>query len=405
MQRLAILFAVMLMMLGTPARADSWLPPHPYTYLSPNRTYRVRIAPRALTNALNYFQDKRRKREPAGAPKGTTVKTASATVEHLDASGHWLPVWTGALTNEVAPVDALIADNGQFMVTFDNWYSTGYGSNVVAIYDGLGHSVRQLALADLVPLRFIEALPHSVSSIQWRGTPHFSKDGNLVIPIIAPHDDTADIKDGPNYAVDIAALASNDDCHVDAVIRLSDGAVLSGTSPEWQDAIAAAKLVAARLDAYENEANEAFIAPLLGPKANTEPAWHEYLGEAYNRTAPDWKDGSTATTVLRDPHAMDYAASEGWLRDDLLARSYRPDTISIASIAPFDFLLSQMRAILSGAKPGLLKGVQIYVAAPATALPELQSIFAKSGAKVSCFDPSEAIPQRPERIRLRSSRD
>ena len=170
-------------------------------------------------------------------------------------------------------------------------------------------------------------------------------------------------------------------------------------------AIAAAKAVARREDEYDEQARKAFRAPLLGPKKNTEVAWHDYLREAFYRTSPDWKDNTTATTVLRDAAAPDYAASEGWLRDDLLALSYRPDTISIASVAPLEVLLARMKAILNGSKPGLLRGVRVFVAAPTATLPELEAIFANTGAKVSCFDPNKPIPQRPERIKPFSSSD
>ena len=368
---------------AAPCMADSWTPAQRTAYLSPDKASRLRVIPRPITSQLGYFSDKVKGKEPAGATKGSKEATARAIVERLDANGSWVTVWDRALTNEVAPVEALISNDAQYVATFDNWHGTGYGPNVVAIYDHEGLLVRKLALSDLLPAEYIDALSHSVSSIQWRGTPRFSGDGRILLPVVVPNDG------GPNAK----------EAYVDAVIRLADGAVLSGATPEWRTAIASAHLVAVQKREYEKQAKRTFIAPLLGPTQNTEPDWHDYLREGFFRTAHDWEDNSPATTVLRDPKAQDYAASEDWLRDDLLALDYRQDVIAIASIASFDYLVERMKAILVGGKKDKLKGVRLYIAAPLASLPTLQKILAPTGAKVICLDPSLPIPQRPERLK------
>lgn len=186
--------------------------------------------------------------------KGRGDTKATATIEHLDDAGQWTRLWSFTLTNEVAPVDALIADGGQYLVTFDNWHSMGYGLNVVAIHDEQGKLIRALALSDILSADYILALDHSVSSIWWRGEPHLTPTGLLIIPIVVPGE-------------------TNDDkekTYVDAVLRLSDGSVISGSSSEWQQAEAAAQSVARRKRDYDERAKQAFIAPLIGPKENTE---------------------------------------------------------------------------------------------------------------------------------------
>ena len=387
-QRLYILLAFALSVLSVPGRADSWLPPQPETYLSPDKDHRLRIIPRALSSPLAYFSDKVEGKEPAGAPRGSKQILARAIVERLNVDGRWTTVWDTTLTNEVAPVVALISDGGQYVVTFDNWHSVGYGANVVAIHDRQGQLIRKMALSDLLSADYIAALSHSVSSIHWRGNPRLTEDGNLSIPIVVPHNDDP----------------SDKEIYIDAIIRLADGKVLSGSSPDWQKAIAFAQSVAAQKREYAEQSKRAFINPLLGPAANTERGWHDYLSEAFYRTASDWKDNVPASTVLRDPKDEEYAASEGWLRENLLALDYPKDAIAIASIAPFDYLVERMKAILADAKPGKLKGVRLYIVAPSTALPMLKAMFAPTGAKVICLDPTQPIPQRPERLkRFRSS--
>lgn len=379
---LRLLFALFAL-LATPCRADQWLPPQPQTYESPDKAYRLQVRPRELVSALAYFSDKVKKREPAGSAKGQQESRATATIEHVGTDGVWTALWSGPLTNEVAPVAALIADGGHYVVTFDNWHSMGYGPNVVVIHDGHGRVIRALALNDIVSDEYVFALGHSVSSIHWRGDPYFGPDDTVMVPIVVPGDRQG--ADGETY--------------VDAVIRLSDGAVLSGASPAWQNAQAvAAKEAQSRRD-YDEGARKAFIAPLLGPTENTELAWHNYLLEAFFRCAPRWKNDYPSTTVLRDPSAPDYAPSEDWLRDALLERDYPRGTMSFATIAPFGYFVARMKAILAEAKPGSLKGAKVYIAAPTSTLPMFKAMFARTGAQVQLLDPAIPIPQRPERLR------
>lgn len=248
------LLLVLLVWWAVPCSADSWLPAEPKIYVSPDQTYRVRVNPRAITSPLGYFSDNVGKRAPAGTPKGRGDTKATASIEHLVGAGQWTRLSSFALTNEVAPVTALMADGGQYLVTFDNWYSMGYGSNVVAIHDGQGQPIRALALSDILSADHIMALDHSVSSIWWRGVPHLTPTGLLIIPIVVPGEADDD----------------KEKTYVDAVLRLSDGAVISGSSPEWQQAEAAAQSVARQKRDYEERDKQAFIAPLTGPKENTE---------------------------------------------------------------------------------------------------------------------------------------
>jgi hypothetical protein len=34
----------------------------------------------------------------------------------------------------VAPVSALVSEDGAYLITFDNWHSMGYGDDVVVLY-------------------------------------------------------------------------------------------------------------------------------------------------------------------------------------------------------------------------------------------------------------------------------
>ncbi len=158
---------LVLLLWSAHAEADSWVPPQVETYYSANRQFRLTVHPRPFSNALAYFTDKVCEREPAGAPRGSIERTARAVMERRDGAT-WRRVWAAPLTNEVAPVDALVTDDGRFAVTFDNWHMMGHGDNVVAIHGLDGRLVRALGLTDMLPEAFVRALPRSVSSIGWR---------------------------------------------------------------------------------------------------------------------------------------------------------------------------------------------------------------------------------------------
>ena len=166
-----------------PSCADSWMLPTTTTYTSSSGHARVTVVPRDLDSQLHYFQDKVGKVDPAGQKKGT-ASVAKARLERL-VDKRWQVVWERQIANDIAPVSAIIRDDSEYAVTFDDWHGLGYGPNAVVVYGKDGKLVRAFSLSDLVPKDYIEALPHSVSSIQWRGDPRFSKDGRqVVIPVV-----------------------------------------------------------------------------------------------------------------------------------------------------------------------------------------------------------------------------
>ena len=58
-------------------------------------------------------------------------------------------IWQQRLVNEVAPQKALVADDGRFVVTF-NEFQRGGGAHAVAIYDARGKLLREYALPELL---------------------------------------------------------------------------------------------------------------------------------------------------------------------------------------------------------------------------------------------------------------
>lgn len=348
------------------------------TYRSGTGHARITITPRVIQSQLDYFKDKAGKVDPAGQKEGE-APFASARLERL-VGKHWHVVWEHRIANEVAPVWAIVRDDGEYAVTFDDWHGMGYGPNAVVIYGARGDVVRALALSDVLPAEYIGALPHSVSSIHWRGNPRFSPDGQrIIIPVVIPSGDFA-----------------SDPATIDIAIDLAEGNVAPINPTAWTGALAKGQKVLAAQIANETAAKTAFLAPLLGPKINTEIEWHGYLREAVGRLIGD--DETPSTTVLRLPGANDYAVSETWIHD-ALTESYA-DKVALASLSEPN-LVTVLEKVTSKLPDGSLSNLTVFVAVSDQRWPQIVSMMQRTGAKLVQLDPAKPLPQRPERIAQR----
>lgn len=156
--------------------ADSWALPEPAKYYSENKRYYVEVIPRKLESRLKFFEDKVAKKDPSGSRKGLKDNYCKGVFYRRGEDGQYEKVWESRLSNDVAPVAALVSDGGEYVVTFDNWHSVGYGDDVVVIYGGGGQLMRKMGLSDIVPPN--TPLPRSVSSIWWGGM-HYIDEKNL----------------------------------------------------------------------------------------------------------------------------------------------------------------------------------------------------------------------------------
>ena len=101
--------------------------------------------------------------ENPGAGAG---KPRTATATFLERKGsEYTSIRSFPLSNEVAPVSALVSSDGQYLVTFDNWHSVGWGDNVVVIYRTDGSINRKYSLMQLLSEKKVRKLPTTVSSI------------------------------------------------------------------------------------------------------------------------------------------------------------------------------------------------------------------------------------------------
>lgn len=362
---------------ATPTCADSWELPETTLYRSADGRARMIVTPRDLESQLAYFEDLQDD-APQPGQRADGEGAARARVERWQ-GGRWQRVWDRPIPNGVAPVQAIVRNDARYAATFDDWHGTGYGPNVIVLYGADGRIVRRLALADMLPGYYIDALPHSVSSIGWRGDPRFSDDGErIVLPIAIPGND--------GFRTD----------KVDLTIALADGAVSPADPAAWQAAQTEGCRVHRRQLAAEARHKAEFLAPLRRPATNDQGAWHEYLSEAIARRFGDGR--SQASKVLRSPDAADYAISEQWLREELT--DPRGGDTAIATLSEPN-LVQVLRRIAPTVAPGTQKGNTLYVAISARYWPQVEAALRPLGATLVHLDPEVPIAQRPERIARR----
>ncbi|WP_343521100.1 hypothetical protein [Sphingomonas sp.] len=384
MMRWLAAFALVLTCAVSQARADSWVPAQRETYLSPDERTRLTVIPRGV-DTLAYFKDKVAKKEPAGQAPGETRTTAHAVLERRGETGGWTRIWEAPLVNEVAPVSALVANGGQYVVTFDNWHAVGYGPDVVVIYGADGRHVRSFALVDLLPGSYVRGLPRTVSSLWWGGEHRLSSDGRqLILSIVVPSDDAPpDAREMVEIAIDLASAKP-----------------VPPSGPAWERALAQARKVAQARKEAVAPLRVAFAAPLGAPRTADEAAWSEYLRGAFMRLDPR-SDVFPRAFVLEAPgragHRESQTALYAALRNTDHASSFG-NVLLLASLAPPDQFVQILRDGVQPVRPGTMKDVHVYVAIPAAWRDQVAAILAPTGAAFTHIDPAVPIPQDPQRL-------
>lgn len=133
------------------AHADSWLPPKPsVTYESAAKDARFTVTTKASPDSL------------------ASSSGAMSVSKNADDNVSWIEVWRGPLQNQLSPVTALVANGGWRVVTFDNYYSVGYGDEVIVFYDEQGNLLKKYSLESLLSPMELGQVPRSVSSRWWR---------------------------------------------------------------------------------------------------------------------------------------------------------------------------------------------------------------------------------------------
>lgn len=166
--------AARLAMFAAPAGADSWAAPVVTEIFSANRDHFVRVTPgKSIGDTFGF----------AGSPKGPYAR-AEYYARQPDRS--YKPTAATTLLNPVAPVRFFVSNDGR-LATVDNWHNAGYGK-AVAIYDAAGQLVKAYELPELFSAAEVKAMPHSVSSIHWRGEAAYVREDQRTLYVHAANE-------------------------------------------------------------------------------------------------------------------------------------------------------------------------------------------------------------------------
>ena len=170
-----VVFVLGLFCLLPAAYADSWLPPKPsVTYESLNGDARFIVTASPRSNAL------------IACHGAAWIKSNGS---------EWRQLWNKPLQNQLSPVTAVVANGGWRIVTFDNFYSVGYGAEVIVFYNEAGDLIKKYSLEDLLSKEELDRVPRSVSSRWWRNRVHLDEAlGLLIVDVVQSYGDKRSIK-------------------------------------------------------------------------------------------------------------------------------------------------------------------------------------------------------------------
>ena len=99
------------------------------------------------------------------------------------------------LQNRLSPVTAVVANGGWRIVTFDNYYSVGFGDEVIVFYNETGDLIKKYSLEDLLSKEELDRVPRSVSSRWWRNRVRLDDTlGVLSVDVVQSYGDKRSIK-------------------------------------------------------------------------------------------------------------------------------------------------------------------------------------------------------------------
>lgn len=150
--KLSLTGACLVALVAPAADADSWRRAQSKELTSPDGSFSARIDVGSSLGETVGF---------AGSPRG---RRAVATITG-PAGEHW----SYELLNPIAPVDAVLLDDGD-LLTFDNWHNMGFGE-VMVRYDAAGEVVWKRQLEDLLAEEVLRRVSRSTSSRWWRQQP------------------------------------------------------------------------------------------------------------------------------------------------------------------------------------------------------------------------------------------
>jgi hypothetical protein len=167
------------------SKGDIWDSPKVKSYFSENRDYMLVVTPTIIPEKYQLWeyykntkmpestfeQAKRKKFFKNLSAEDTLIRYCKGQLYYISHTDTTL-IWERKLLNSFCPVTAIVADNGSSIVTFDNWYSAGYGNNLMVVYNNKGDALKTYDLDDISPFP-LNDYSTTISSIWWNSGARF----------------------------------------------------------------------------------------------------------------------------------------------------------------------------------------------------------------------------------------
>lgn len=185
MSKNTIILGLLLLFSTGIVKADMWADYKVTEYFSVNKKYRLVVTPTftpekyfkwkslKMTEAVdNKSIDKRRaKFFKTLTAKDTVLIPCYGRLFCITGTDTVL-IWERKLLNDICPVSAIVSNDGSSIVTFDNWFTNGYGRNVMVVYNEKGDAKRTYSLSEISPYPLNDYYT-SISSIWWKSYAKF----------------------------------------------------------------------------------------------------------------------------------------------------------------------------------------------------------------------------------------
>jgi len=193
MNKNTIILGLLLLFSTGIIKADLWEDYKVTEYFSVNKKYRLVVTPTftpekyfkwknfEMTKAIhNKGIDKRRaKFFKTLTAKDTVLIPCHGRLFCITGTDTVL-IWERKLLNNICPVSAIVSNDGSSIITFDNWFTSGYGGNVMVVYNEKGDAKRTYSLSEISPYP-LNDYHTSVSSIWWKSDAKFINKGKVEI--------------------------------------------------------------------------------------------------------------------------------------------------------------------------------------------------------------------------------
>lgn len=367
----------------TNARAESWPPPAIEQYVSANGVYRFTVTPVDMDRLLKEMEDGVDGKSSAASSKNKNDNVARGVFERRKQDGQWERVWARQLVNDIAPADAVVSDSGQYVVTYDNWGSRGWGSDVIVVYGRGGVLIRSARLSAFLPKRYIRALTlRTTSSIHWGTVAGIDEaTAQAMIKLYVP-DPIEFTRDPP----------------IEMRMELATGKFLMPPQDVWAEAMKQAEAVI-RADKRQKAERRAWLMnPLRAPSPDADLLdWDDYLREAVFRIS-DPLVTSVWSVALPAPGAARAEERRKHLCEYMKNAEEWPDEIAVAAPSSNEALAETLRVCVAALQPCGLAKSRVFVAAPKDFLKDAAAALAPSCSRTIFIDTAVEIPQRPERM-------